>query len=158
MSTTIDATSTTDTDTDTAAVLAVLHGVHDAVAAGDARAAVDAHAGDAAVYDLAPPLVAGTGSREGDVAALQAWIDGKDAPPVITLHDPVVHVGGDVALVFGLARMSGSSAREGGAFSFWFRVSYGLRRAGTTWRIVHRHESVPFRMDGTFLAALDLRP
>ena len=46
-----------------------------------------------------------------------------------------------------------------GRFSLWFRLTVGLRknREGT-WQIAHEHESVPFYMDETTRAALDLAP
>lgn len=38
------------------------------------------------------------------------------------------------------------------------RVTLCLRRVGSAWMIVHEHESVPFYMDGSFRAAVDLQP
>jgi ketosteroid isomerase-like protein len=38
------------------------------------------------------------------------------------------------------------------------RVTVVLRRIGGTWKITHQHTSVPFRMDGSFKAAVDLKP
>jgi PhnB protein len=34
----------------------------------------------------------------------------------------------------------------------------GLRQRRGAWRIVHAHESVPFLMDGSIKAAIDLKP
>ncbi|MGH3952300.1 MAG: hypothetical protein ACRDSE_24830 [Pseudonocardiaceae bacterium] len=33
----------------------------------------------------------------------------------------------------------------------------GFRRDGETWLITHEHASTPFYMDGSFLAATDLK-
>lgn len=41
---------------------------------------------------------------------------------------------------------------------FWIRLNLGLRKAGGAWKIIHEHESVPFLMDGSDKAALDLKP
>jgi ketosteroid isomerase-like protein len=41
-----------------------------------------------------------------------------------------------------------------GAFSMWFRITFGLRKTEGRWQITHSHESVPFNMDQTFKAAL----
>jgi ketosteroid isomerase-like protein len=40
----------------------------------------------------------------------------------------------------------------------WFRITFGLRRAAEGWTITHEHESVPFYMDGSLRAAVDLQP
>ena len=45
-----------------------------------------------------------------------------------------------------------------GAFSMWLRVTYGLRKTEGRWQITHLHTSVPFNMDQTFRAAVDLQP
>jgi ketosteroid isomerase-like protein len=38
------------------------------------------------------------------------------------------------------------------------RAIVGLRRIGGRWQVVHEHTSVPFHMDGSDRAALDLEP
>ena len=45
-----------------------------------------------------------------------------------------------------------------GAFSMWFRITFGPRKTQGQWQITHIHESVPFNMDQTFKAAIDLQP
>lgn len=146
---------TTTEQTDTQAILAVLDELHAAIGAGDAARALATSAPDAVVFNLAPPLVAGTSSRTGDLAALEGWIASFDAPPRLGHRDPAVHVDGDVAFVHTLTSMSGT---KGGDFTLWFRSTYGLRRVEGRWLIVHQHESVPFHMDGSFLAATGLTP
>jgi ketosteroid isomerase-like protein len=37
-------------------------------------------------------------------------------------------------------------------------VTFGLRKTGGRWQIAHLHGSVPFYMDQTFKAAVDLQP
>lgn len=44
------------------------------------------------------------------------------------------------------------------SFTLWYRVTIGLRRVDGRWLVVHEHESVPFLMDGSFAAAVDLKP
>jgi ketosteroid isomerase-like protein len=83
------------------------------------------------------------------------WIASFDSPPRLAHRDPTVHVGGDVAFVHTLSSMTGT---QGGEFTLWFRSTFGLRRMGGRWLIVHQHESVPFHMDGSFLAATGLEP
>jgi ketosteroid isomerase-like protein len=146
---------TTTEQTDTQAILTVLDELHAAIGAGDASRALDTCASDAVVFNLAPPLVAGTGSRAGDLAALEGWIASFDVPPRLAHREPTVHADGDVAFVHALTSMSGT---KGGEFTLWFRSSYGLRRVEGRWLIVHEHKSVPFHMDGSFLAATGLAP
>jgi ketosteroid isomerase-like protein len=131
-------------------ILAVLTEQHAAIAAGDAERAMATAAPDAVVFDLAPPLVQHTGVPE-----LADWIASFTVPPVLAHHDPVVHASGDVALVHALTSMSGD---KGGEFTLWFRSTIGLRRLDGRWLVVHRHESVPFHMDGSFRAAVELAP
>ncbi|HEX8345849.1 MAG TPA: nuclear transport factor 2 family protein [Actinoplanes sp.] len=44
------------------------------------------------------------------------------------------------------------------SFSLWHRSTLGLRRIDGDWVIVHEHQSVPFEMDGSFLASTGLQP
>jgi ketosteroid isomerase-like protein len=152
---------TTTEQTDTQAILAVLDELHTAIGAGDAERALATCAPDAVVFNLAPPLVAGAGSHAGDLAELEGWIASFDAPPRMAHREPTVHADGDVAFVHTLTSMSGTTALEGTGtvdFTLWFRSTYGLRRVEGRWLIVHQHESVPFHMDGSFLAATGLTP
>jgi ketosteroid isomerase-like protein len=38
------------------------------------------------------------------------------------------------------------------------RATLCFRREGDEWKIAHAHTSVPFHMDGSFRAAVDLTP
>jgi ketosteroid isomerase-like protein len=40
----------------------------------------------------------------------------------------------------------------------WFWFTAGLRKQNGSWQIAHLHGSVPFYMDGTMKAAVDLAP
>jgi hypothetical protein len=42
--------------------------------------------------------------------------------------------------------------------SLWMRSTLCFRRNEDGWRIAHAHTSVPFHMDGSFRAAVDLQP
>lgn len=147
--------TSTENRTDTDAILATLDELHTAIGAGDAARALETCAPDTVVFSLAPPLVSGTGSREGDVAALAGWIASFEAPPRLAHRDPTVHVDGDVAFVHALTSMTGT---KGGEFTLWCRSTFGLRRIGGRWLVLHQHQSVPFHMDGSFLAATGLVP
>jgi len=52
-----------------------------------------------------------------------------------------------------------ADANKGGEpVDLWFRATACFRREGSRWLITHMHNSVPFAMDGTDKALLDLRP
>jgi PhnB protein len=47
---------------------------------------------------------------------------------------------------------------DGAKGDLWFRHTFGFQRIKGEWKIAHEHESVPFYMDGSFKAAIDLKP
>jgi hypothetical protein len=57
-----------------------------------------------------------------------------------------------------LNRLSATPHGAAARFDLWFRGTVCLRKVGGTWWITHEHNSTPFYMDGSFRAALDLRP
>jgi PhnB protein len=85
------------------------------------------------------------------------WFDTWSSPIGYDLHDPELATAGDVAFAHGLAHMTGTKT-DGESVDLWFRTTLGLRRRGAAWKIVHIHESVPFLMDGSLRAAVDLQP
>ena len=135
-----------------AAVRAVLDAIDAGFRARDA-AAVNRHfAPDARIADLAPPL-----RHPGpDAGALQAWMDGWDGPIEQTTRDLRVLVSGDLAVCHGLLHTA--TTRGGAPAAWWARLTTVLERGGDGWRIVHDHVSVPFYMDGSDRAAIDLEP
>jgi ketosteroid isomerase-like protein len=95
----------------------------------DADAIVRAYAPDAVIFDLAPPL-------------------GR--------HGMRLTVGGNLACVSALSRMRG---RQGGeAQDLWYRTTVCLQKTSGRWQIICDHSSVPFYMDGSYRAAVDLTP
>lgn len=66
-----------------------------------------------------------------------------------------MRAGDDIAFCHSLNRLS-DGAPEG--FGLWFRATTGLRRREGRWRVVHEHTSTPFYLDGSFKAAIDLKP
>ena len=110
-------------------------------------------ADDVVSYDLDPPLQHIGPGRE----AMQEWFDTWDGPIAFAMADLTVETGGDIAFAYGLAHMTGSK-KDGAQVDLWMRCTAGLRRIGGAWRITHQHGSVPFYMDGSFKAAVDLKP
>jgi ketosteroid isomerase-like protein len=149
---------------DQAQIRDLLAGMAAGYRAKDAGQIVAGYAPDIVMYSLAPPLRSRRddlldigGGRKVDLTTaegVQSWLDGfGDAPFDYEVRDLEVAVGGDVAYAHGLARMGSA-----GVFSMWLRVTFGLRKTGDRWQITHLHGSVPFHMDQTFRAAVDLQP
>lgn len=118
----------------------------------DADAIVEAYAPNAVIYDLAPPLERRGMNRDSVTAWLASW----EGPIHIDTHDVKLVVDCDLAFVSGLFRMRGSQGGEDQ--DMWYRATMCLRRISGRWRIVCDHASVPFYMDGSYRAAVDLKP
>ncbi len=58
----------------------------------------------------------------------------------------------------GRPRLSRGTKEGGEAVDLWFRNTLCLKRTSDGWRIVREHASVPFYMDGSLRAAVDLTP
>lgn len=119
----------------------------------DAATAAACYAEDAVLYNLAPPLR----ERGMDEPALQTWLDGWQNGPSYEMREVQMINDRDLACCMSLTHMAGTKV-SGEPVDLWFRATVCLRRAGGEWRIAHEHTSVPLRMDGSFKAAVDLRP
>jgi ketosteroid isomerase-like protein len=122
----------------------------------DATRAILPLADNAVTFDLAAPLKMGP-EQTHDPAALEQWFDTWEGPIVSESHDLEVAVGGDVAYAFGIQHMTGTK-KGGENVDLWFRATACFRREDGRWRIAHMHNSVPFAMDGSDKALLDLKP
>jgi uncharacterized protein (TIGR02246 family) len=118
----------------------------------DADVIVEAYAPEAMIYDLAPPL----GRRGMDRDSVRAWLASWEGPIQIDARDVNLVVDGDLAFVSALFRMRGSQGGEDQ--DMWYRTTICLRKTAGRWRIVCYHASVPFYMDGSYRAAVDLKP
>jgi len=141
---------------DQQAVRDVLDALALAVHAGDARAAIATYTDDVIAYDLAPPLVQPS-AMVRDRAGLEQWFATWHGPVRIEAGDITVEVEGNLAVAWSLRHMTGVKV-GGGAQSLWFRSTAVLRREDREWRIAHIHDSVPFAMDGSGKALLELTP
>ena len=138
---------------DEAEIRALVEAIHKAHHGKNAAAIVAPYARDAIIFDLAPPLA----HRGFDRQELEAWLDTWEGPLDIEARDFSVTVSGDLAFCHGLYRLSGTKV-GGGPAIVWMRATVCLRRSGGAWKIVHEHTSVPFYMDGSYRAAVDLEP
>lgn len=118
----------------------------------DAERVTARYTADAVLFTLAPPLrQPGVAS---DPAGMRAWFADKGGPVEYEVRDLAVTVEGGLAYGTSLNRMADGN----GVFELWFRATYVLRKVDGGWLIAHEHTSTPFYMDGSFAAALDLKP
>ena len=110
-------------------------------------------ADDAVIFSLAPPL------REDSPApdALENWFGTWRGDIGNEIRDLQIVVCGDVAYASCFGRFFGTKV-NGETPDVWYRETLGFRRERGQWLITHSHESVPFYMDGSNKAALDLSP
>ena len=119
----------------------------------NAGAIAACYATDAMIYSLAPPL----GERGMDRDDIAAWLATWEGPIRIDVQDMDLAVTGGLAYAAALNRMRGTKT-DGEEVDLWFRTTMCFRKTENGWRIVHDHSSVPFYMDGSFRAAVDLAP
>jgi PhnB protein len=104
-------------------------------------------------FDLAPPLI----STGADANGLQAWFDTWRGRLGYDIRDLSITAGDAAAFRHSLTRLSGTKIdRE--KVDVWFRLILCFQKLGGAWKIAHQHESVPFYMDGSYRAAIDLEP
>jgi len=122
----------------------------------DAAGAITPLADDTVIFDLAPPLRMNPADARNP-RFLEDWFATWRSPIAMQASDLRVVVGGDIAYAFGLRRMIGVKT-DGEEVDMWFRTTACFAREADTWRITHMHNSVPFAMDGSNRALLDLQP
>jgi ketosteroid isomerase-like protein len=122
----------------------------------DAARTVAFYARDVVAYDLAPPLSQHAATVR-DPKSIQQWFDTWRGPIGSQAHDLKIEVGGDVGYAFALRHMTGTKT-DGEHVDLWFRATACFRRESGAWKIAHVHNSVPFAMDGSGRALLDLKP
>jgi ketosteroid isomerase-like protein len=127
-----------------------------ALQTGDVKFLKSYYAPQVREFTLAPPL--GTLTDSSDPVPVEQWLDGFERPPRREVTRLEITTDGDVAFATSIDSMT--MAPKGGAqeITLWFRVTLGLRRIDGRWLVTHEHESVPFYMDGSLRAAVDLEP
>jgi ketosteroid isomerase-like protein len=139
-----------------AKIVALLDAFAAAIRAKDARAVVAFYTRDVVAFDLPPPLRIDA-ATERDPRNFQQWFDTWDGPIELGGRDLTIVVDERSAYAFGLRHMTGTKI-DGEQVDLWFRATVCLRREDGAWRIAHVHNSVPFAMDGSGRALLDLTP
>jgi ketosteroid isomerase-like protein len=138
---------------DEAAVRQILDDRRKTLHAKDAEALTAHDAPDILSYDLAPPLMT-TGP---DLPSTRAWLATWDGPIDCEAHELSIETSDGIAMSTSLNRMRGTKT-DGARVDLWFRATTGYRKVAGRWMVVHDHASVPFYMDGSGKAALDLKP
>ena len=127
-----------------------------ALKTGDVDTIVSYYAPEVVQFSLAPPLQQSTDAR--NPGQLRGWIATFEAPPAREVTRLQVTAGPDVAFATSVDCLSATPKGMTESFSLWHRVTLGLGKIDGRWLITHEHQSVPFEMDGSFRASVDLQP
>lgn len=139
---------------DEAAILTLIESMLTSNHDKNAAAFAAPFAPNAAVFNLAPPLI-----HHGiDLEEKRAWFDSWATPVTLESRNLKITVSGDLAFVHGFLRMTGTKKGAEREVDFWMRETLCLERTAGAWQIVHEHTSVPFYMDATLRPAFDLQP
>ncbi len=139
-----------------AAIRAVIDRWASAMRAKDADGVVSQYAADNVKFTLAPPLQY-TKDHPFDKNGLEKWFSSFQGPIDYENRDLNITAGNDVGFCHSLNRMMATTTK-GEKVDLWFRDTLGFRKIDGQWKITHEHSSVPFYMDGSFKAAVDLKP
>lgn len=123
--------------------------IHDKDAAGAAKDQV----ADIVSFDLAPPLA----YRGADSEGTKAWFKTWKTPIGWAYSDVNVAASGDVAFANSILHITGTK-NDGEVIDMWARCTHCFRKIAGAWKIVNAHTSVPYYMDGSNKAAVDLKP
>jgi PhnB protein len=137
-------------------IRALLDDWANALRAKDAERVMSLYAADLVQFDLAPPLKQ-AGENAVDKKGLAKWFSSFQGPIGYEIRDLSITASDDLAFCHSLNRLSGRKA-AGEEVDVWLRATACFRRIAQQWRITHWHESVPFYMDGSYRAAVDLKP
>lgn len=126
-----------------------------ALRAKDVEGVLRCYAADVVSFDLAPPLqYVGTSALRRSLAD---WFTTFRGPIGYEIRDLAITAGHDVGFSRSLNRISGTRTDDKKT-DVWVRATVGYRRIDGRWLIAHEHASVPFYMDGSGKAAVDLEP
>ena len=125
------------------------------VRAKDVDAVMSHYAPDILLFDLTPPLqyAGGDAYRKNWEEWFATW-QGQIGYEIKNLS---ITVSDDVAFRHNLNRISGTRT-SGEKTDVWVRMTACYRKINGKWLIMHEHVSVPFYMDGSYKAAVDLKP
>jgi ketosteroid isomerase-like protein len=138
---------------DTSAIRTLIEKANESLRARDVQALVASYASDAVIFDLAPPL-----AHQMNAGDITAWLDTWDGPVTRTVRDLEITVEGNLAFAHCFVQTRAVTKNTKEQAQWWARATLCFKRSENRWSVVHEHVSVPFYMDGSFRAALDLQP
>jgi uncharacterized protein (TIGR02246 family) len=126
-----------------------------ALRAKDVDGVMSYYAPDILLFDIAPPLQ----NKGADAYRKnwEEWFATWEGPIGYEIRDLSTTVGDDVAFSYSLNRIYGTRT-DGEKTDVWVRITACRRKINGKWLITHEHVSVPFYMDGSYRAAVDLKP
>ncbi len=116
---------------------------------------VEHYTDDVVQFNLAPPLE--YRGKETVRKNLSEWFNTFSGPIEIDIQNLEISAGTDTAFAYSFNRIGGTK-KTGPSKEHWVRVTLGFQNTGGKWLVNHEHISVPFYMDGSFKAAVDLKP
>ncbi len=125
-----------------------------ALRAKDIDALMADYASEFVAFELAPPLRYGADAYRN---MNKEWLTTFKGPVGSEMRDLSITAGGDVAFCHCRHRISGART-DGEQTDLWLRVTVDFRKIAGRWKVTHEHASVPFYMDGSMRAAIDLKP
>ncbi len=141
--------------TDEAQIRQLIDNWAKALRAKDINGLMSHYTPDILVFDLAPPLqYVGINAYRNN---FEDWFASFQGPIGYEIRGLSITPGDDVAFSRSLNRISGRRT-SGENTDVWVRATIGFRKIGGNWMITHEHFSVPFYMDGSARAAIDLKP
>jgi ketosteroid isomerase-like protein len=144
----------TSTARDEAQVRECIDGWARALRGKDVDGVMSHYTPDILTFDLAPPLQhVGEAYRRG----FEEWFRTFRGPIGLEIRQLKITVGADVAFSHSINHISGART-SGEDTDIWVRATVCFRKIDGRWMAAHEHVSVPFYMDGSFRAAVDLRP
>jgi uncharacterized protein (TIGR02246 family) len=127
----------------------------EAVRSKDIDRLMSHYATDIVVFDLAPPLQY-TGA-DAYRTNWEGWFPTFRGPIGYEIRDLNIVSGENVAYCHSFNRITGTRTNDE-TTDVWVRATFCCRKIGGKWKIQHGHQSVPFYMDGSYRAAIDLKP
>ena len=108
---------------------------------------------DVVSFDLVPPLK----NAGFDRKVMEDWFKTWKGGIGYEVTDQVIEVSDTLAVARSLDHMTGTKI-AGEKVDVWTRSTVCFRKEEEDWKVMHVHASVPFHMDGSLKAAVDLKP
>ena len=146
---------TTGSTADEAQIRAIIDDYGEGLRNKDADRCASHYADDVVQFDLAPPLE--YRGKETARKNLNEWFKTFSGPIGVEMKGLKISAGPETAFAYVMNHISGTNT-QGQKNDHWVRVTIGFQKTDGKWLVNHEHVSVPFYMDGSLKAALDLTP